>query len=157
MDVKLYNTPVEIGMRCLITLRAIGAKGADLDRIMFYDYLCLNTADLNGPESLHPPIPNRGVQVYARKELIKKGLILLLSKELVVLRPTSEGFTYAINDSGEKFLRYFQTNYFELLVERINWTQSKFQALSNIEIKQYIDMNLQNWGGEFLADKSGTE
>ncbi|HEX8609058.1 MAG TPA: ABC-three component system middle component 2 [Pedobacter sp.] len=156
MEIKLFNTPVEIGMRCLIALRAMGPAGADLERIMYYDYLSLNTADLNGPESLHPPIPNRGIQVYARKDLISKGLLLLLSKELVDLRPTASGFIYAINASGEKFLEYFQTNYFQALVARIDWTQKEFGAIPNQQIKKYIDTNLQHWGGEFLADKPAT-
>jgi len=157
MEVKLYNTPVETGMRCLIVLQAIGTPGADLERIMYYDYLSLNTADLDGPESLHAPIPNRGVQVYARKELISRGLVLLISKELVDLRVTPEGFTYTINTSGNKFLEYFQTSYFQSLVERIGWTQSRFRELTNQQIKYYIDTNLQKWGGEFLADKSDTQ
>lgn len=151
-QVKLYNTPVEIAMRCLLNLNFC-ETGTDTERLMFFDYLCLNTADVGGPASIHPPIPNRGVQIFGRKELIKKALVLLLSKELIELTANESGFNYIINQSGKKFLDFFQTEYFNELKERISWTQNYFREMSNSQMREFIDINLEKWGGEFLSDQ----
>jgi len=155
-SVRLYNTPLEIATRMLIILSATSKrKRIDMDRIMYIDYLSLNTADIGGPESLHAPIPNRGVQVYAKKDLIRKGLTILLSKELIDVYPGSQGFEYSINGSGIKFLEHFHTEYFLQLVENTKWVTNAFNDSSNVKLKNFIDTNIQNWGGElFSIEKS---
>ncbi|MGJ1233856.1 MULTISPECIES: ABC-three component system middle component 2 [Sphingobacterium] len=151
--IKLYNTPIEIAIRCLLNLN-FSDNGTDAERLMFFDYLCLNTADVGGPISIHPPIPNRGIQIFGRKELIKKALALLLSKELIDVTANDSGFNYIINQSGKKFLDYFQTQYFNELREKINWTQQYFREMSNSQMREFIDINLEKWGGEFLSDQT---
>ncbi|MDG4654747.1 ABC-three component system middle component 2 [Chryseobacterium arthrosphaerae] len=150
-NIKLYNTPLEIGLRSLIILSH--TKGdLDIEKLMYLDFMCLNTFDMGGPESLHAPIPNRGIQLFSKKELIQKGLAIMLSKELIEFKPTSgKGFMYSATEAGHLFLTYFQTKYYVKLVERSQWVISNFENYTNIELKQFIDINLQKWGGEFTT------
>jgi hypothetical protein len=149
---RVFNTPLEIGLRSLVILNSIDRKSLDPERIMFYDYLSLNTKDIGGEDSLHAPVPNRGVQVYARKDLIHKGLAIMLSKELIELHATEEGFAYTINANGVKFLEYFETEYFKLLQSRVTWVIENHGDKSNKELVAFIGANLRAWGGEFITE-----
>ena len=149
--VRIFNTPIEIGIRSLVILNEGEQDKVDIERLMYVDYLSLNTFDIGGPESLHAPIPNRGVQVYSKKEIIQKGLVLLLSKELVKLSATEDGFMYSITEAGRKFLEFFQTKYFQDLVSKVKWVNENFKEYSTTELKEYIDTNIQRWGSEFIV------
>lgn len=148
-NIRIYNTPTEIGLRLLILLNESKGSLIDIEKMMYLDFLCLHTADIGGPESLHAPIPNRGVQVFSKKELIQKGITVLLSKELIELKPTTQGFMYAVTEAGTLFLTFFQTNYFTKLVERCKWVVRTFGGYSSGQFKTFIDANLLKWGSEF--------
>ena len=150
----LYNTPVELGVRCLLTLKSNSKSEYkfDLDRLMYFDYISVFSGDLSGPTSMHAPVPNRGVQVYARRDLIKRGLALLISKELLDVSNTEDGIYYEINENGLEFLTYFDSSYFLKLVERVNWTSKEFGVQSTSQIEEYINNNLHKWGSDLVED-----
>jgi hypothetical protein len=115
---RLFNTPLEIGLRVLIMLAQTG-RPMDTEKLMYVDFLSLNTYDIGGPESIHAPTPNRGVQVYSKKALMQKGLAVMLSKELISIEPTEKGFLYSATEAGRFFLTYFQTSKSEYSSTRI--------------------------------------
>lgn len=147
---RIYNSPLELSIRTLIILKSLG-RPIDLDKLMYLDHLALNTEDIDGPPSIHAPIPHRGVQIFARKELIQKGITILLSKELVSVIASPDGIFYQINETGKKFIEYFSTEYFIELSNAIMWVAEKFNTLSTREIKEFVDENLEKWSGEFLT------
>lgn len=151
--IRLFNTPIEVALRVLIILNAANETQGycDAEKIMYLDYLCLHTSDVGGPESINASIPNRGIQVYSKKDLIRRGLLVLISKELVTLRSTQDGFIYTINEAGRAFLNLFTTKYFKDLMERAGWVFTEWGQMNNQQIKNYIDANIQKWGGEFFA------
>jgi hypothetical protein len=151
---KVFNTPLEVGLRALIILKVLD-KEADLERLMFFDYLSLNTYDIGGSESIHAPIPNRGVQVYARKDIMQKGITIFLAKELIEFMPTRDGFLYRITKAGVKFLEYFESEYFLQYVDRVMWVALKFPTQTNEQIKDFIKEHLHEWGSEFLITDFG--
>lgn len=152
--IQLFNTPVEIGIRSLIILKAIGSKGSDIDKLMYLDHLSLNTHDIGGEASIHAPIPNRGVQVYARKAIMSKGILILLSKGLIELNATKEGFIYVINNVGVRFLEYFDSEYYKILTSRITWVVNRFGNFTNKEIESVLKEKLGEWGSELIWSKS---
>lgn len=154
IDYKIFNTPLEIGLRVLAILNSHSSNSMDVERLMYFDYLSLNTGDIGGEESLHAPVPNRGVQVFARKDLIQRGIAILLSKELIDVQATKFGFNYTVNKNGEKFLSYFDSEYYQLLVTRIAWVVKNFAGFSNEELRGFIREKLQEWGGDFLTDST---
>lgn len=150
---RLYNSPLELGIRCLIILDFLN-KQTEIETLMYLDYLSLNTKDIDGPESLHAPIPHRGVQVYARKEILSKGIIILISKQLIDIVPTNKGICYQINETGNKFLEFFTSEYFEELKSRVKWVVEKFYTFSNTELNEFVNIRLEKWGGEFLSNQT---
>lgn len=149
--IRLFNTPLEIGFRVLIILRQFDNRTLDLEQLMYLDYLCLNTEDVGGPSSIGAPIPNRGVQVFARKELIQQGLTILLSKELIEFINDSDGFSYVISLAGKEFLKLFSTDYFTSLSQRSSWVFENFGKMKVSELRKFMNENISNWGGEFIS------
>jgi hypothetical protein len=147
---RLYNSPLELGIRSLLILDCLN-KQTEIETLMFLDYLSLNTKDIGGPDSLHAPIPHRGVQVYARKEILSKGIIILISKQLIDIVPTNKGICYQINKTGNKFLEFFTSEYFEELKSRVKWVVEKFNTFSNAELNEFVNSRLDKWGGEFVS------
>ena len=140
-------------MRCLsIINHSEGEKGLDIERLMYLDYLCLNTKDIGGESSLHAPIPNRGVQIYSRKKLIMNGLKILASKELVEVNLSESGIYYKSNENTAKFLSYFESNYYKKLDSRTAWTVEKFKNSDNKALQRFIENNLHKWGSDLIED-----
>ena len=53
------NSPLEVGIRVLMLLAEAFPAGLDLNDLVLLDHGLLHSADLGGPESLHPPLPIR--------------------------------------------------------------------------------------------------
>ncbi len=150
-QVRLYNSPLELGMRALIILRHHSAM-IDLDKLMYLDHLALHTEDIGGPPSLNAPIPNREVQIFARKQLLQQGLTILLSKQLISVITSSDGIGYAINKTGQKFLEYFTSDYFINLNSTVQWVTERFQQLSTQRLGAFINTQLGLMSSEFLNE-----
>ena len=56
-DVTLFNSALETGVRALVILVANFPAALDLQRLVDFDYLVVHSGDVDGPESLHPPLP----------------------------------------------------------------------------------------------------
>lgn len=151
---KVYNGVIEIGTRALIILSHSSKPYKSIDEIMIIDHLALNTFDVGGPVSLHAPIPNRGVQVYSKKQIMDKSIQLLLSKELISITATSNGFKYLINESGKKYLTFFESNYFHLLNERVKWVIENYGQMNEVQLKSIVNKNLPKWGEEFMSKEN---
>lgn len=153
MKNSIYNNPLEIGIRCLVIINNNNLnEGLDIERLMYLDYLCLNTNDLGGESSLHAPVPKRGVQVFARKELILKGLKILASKELLEVALSKNGIFYKSNRNTSLFLNYFHSEYFHRLKDRVIWTMGKFEEYNNEALNHFINNHLHEWGSDMLQD-----
>ncbi|MGL5824044.1 MAG: ABC-three component system middle component 2, partial [Nocardioides sp.] len=53
------NGPLEVAVRVLMVLVEAFPEHLDLNRLVLLDHGLLHSADLGGPESLHPPVPIR--------------------------------------------------------------------------------------------------
>src|SRR4051794_18613760 len=78
-----FNSPLETGVRALTILEAAFPNSCDLQRLVELDYLVVHSGDVGGPESLHAPLPLRAGELLVRRELIEKGLLLMMSRGLV--------------------------------------------------------------------------
>lgn len=149
---KVYNSNFEIAIRILVILLNLPFKQASTYKLMVLDHMSLNTYDVGGPASLHAPIPNRGVQIYSRKEILNESIKLLISKDLIIINPNKNGLLYEITENGINYLTYFESKYFNQLKEKVEWTSEKFGKLSDGDLKTYVNQNLSKWGEEFMTD-----
>jgi hypothetical protein len=149
---KVYNSNFEIAIRILVILLNLPLKRSSTYKLMVLDHISLNTYDVGGPASLHAPIPNRGVQIYSRKEILNESIKLLISKDLINIIPSKFGLLYEITENGINYLNYFESKYFNQLKEKVEWTTNKFENFSEGDLKTYVNQNLSKWGEEFMTD-----
>lgn len=151
---RLYNSTIEVAVRIILILEKSKNHLCSKEKLLALDHFALNTFDLGGPTSLHAPIPNRGVQILAKKPILDKALIFLISKDLILCEATRNGFYYRANQNATLYLKYFETEYFNLLQTRVNWVVKKFSSYSEVELNSYVKNNIDNWGEEIMPKEN---
>ncbi|HEY0017995.1 MAG TPA: ABC-three component system middle component 2 [Longimicrobium sp.] len=147
----LFSTPLELGLRALFLL-ALLPKPVDLQRLVIFDYLLVHSADAGGPESLHPATPHRSGEILVKRDLLRLGLRLMTSRDLVAADFSPEGIRYGATDLTQIFVGYFEGGYTNQLLDRARWVVEKFGAMSDQALSQYVSVHLREWGGEFLTE-----
>ncbi|HZW40400.1 MAG TPA: ABC-three component system middle component 2 [Ignavibacteriaceae bacterium] len=152
-NVNVFNTPLEVGLRLLYVLNALKPSTCDLQRLIFYDYILLHSSDIpEGPKSIHPNVPFRSTEILVKRELVKKGLTLMHSKQLVKVLFDSKGILYVASDITGAFLNYINSEYANKLKLVAHWLVNKFESYSDKDLSQYIKNNMDVWGGEFSKE-----
>jgi hypothetical protein len=150
---RLFNTPLESGLRSLFLLAAVRPGACDLQRMVVYDYLLVHSDDVDdGPPALHPRTPHRSGELLVRRNLVEQGLRLLICKGLVEKAFTQAGIVYSATELAEKFLTYLQSPYAGRCEEISRWIAVRFQPFSDEELNHFINDNLGRWGAEFTSD-----
>jgi len=152
-NTTVFNSPLEIGLRMLYILSELYPNGCDLQRLVYYDYILVHSSDVpNGPESIHPSIPHRSTEILVKRELVKKGLTLMNSKELVTSIFDSSGILYSATELTKPFLEYNNSEYALNLKSVANWLVKAFASYSDETLSLFIKNNLDIWGGEFSKE-----
>lgn len=150
MQNYIFNSPLELGLR-LLFIFAKTSINMDLQRLVYYNYLLIHSADvLDGPLSIHPELPLRSCELMVNRTVLKKSLTLLVSKNLVdVTYSEKEGIIYSQNSNTEEFVNYFQSNYSKMLRERAQWLCDSFDKFTGGQVADLVETNLGKWGSEF--------
>lgn len=149
-----FNSPLECGLRALVLLQAAQPVACDLQRLVFYDYLLVHSADVpEGPESIHPPTPLRSGEALVRRHWIERGLLLMISRELVLRTFSAQGILYQASPLAGAFLGYMEEPYTKRLQERAAWVIQRFGVYSDHELLEFFKANLDRWGGEFIREE----
>lgn len=152
-DIRLFNTPIEFGLRSLFVLNCIAPKSYDLQRLIYYDYLILHTSDIDPKQpSLHPSYPHRSAEILVKRERLRNGLLIMKSRQLIDIKFDGAGITYTANKLTEKFLQYLNSDYAEHLKFCVTWVVQNFEDYSNEQLDQYMNRNLERWGNEFSRE-----
>jgi len=144
-----FNTPLETGIRSLAILTAIFPRSLDLQYLVFFDYLTVHSGDVEGPESLHAPLPMRSGELIVRRELIERGLFLMMSRGLVHRLSESTGFHYAVTDTAGAFLSMLSSQYISKLKERAEWVTETFGEATPEELKTVERQFFHAWSMQF--------
>ena len=123
-----FNGPLEAGIRAVSILGAAYPQSYDLQRLVAFDYLLVHTADVGGPESLHPPTPMHSAELLVRRKLVENALLLMMTRELVQREVTLEGIKYIAGENAATFLNSLSSAYLRAHTERADWLVS---ALGN--------------------------
>lgn len=154
---RLFNSPLEVGLRTLIVLTEVG-QSCDLQRLTIYDYLLLHSGDLkDGPESLHPPSPFRTGELLVKRVIIEKGLSLLCTKGLVGRSFDETGIKYSATEVAKPFLDYFDSNYAKRARSIATWIGATFQNLQDQELQTVIGRQFGQWDSEFVGETMAEE
>jgi hypothetical protein len=147
---RLFNTPLECGLRLLFVLHACKPQKLDLQRLITYDYLLVHSGDVEESQgSLHPAVPFRGSEWLVKRDLIRNSLDLMFARELIDKRLESKGIFYAASELTAKFIHLLKSSYAQNLVSRAQWLAERFGATSDEELERYMTLNVGKWGAEF--------
>ncbi|QEH69964.1 ABC-three component system middle component 2 [Cellulosilyticum sp. WCF-2] len=146
---QIFNSPEEIGVRILFILD-ICQKRMSKQRIMYYDYFSLHLNDLDRSiESLHPDNPNHSSEIAIRREVISRGLELMITKGLADVKYSKTGIYYCSNKLTHLFLDLFCLDYVKKLKIDIATVNQFFFQYTDRQIYKYINNNMGKWIGEF--------
>jgi hypothetical protein len=147
--VQTFNSPIETGMRALILLATAYPVQFDLQRLLEYDYMMVHTGDVDGPPSIHPALPLRSGELLVRRQLIERGLMLMISRGLVSRHATENGFMYQAEDDAGPFLDSLNAEYLNDLKNRAEWVVDRFRDMSDQEIRFMLTRVYDQWSREF--------
>ena len=149
--IQTFNSPIETGVRALILLAESYPEQLDLQRILELDYIMVHTGDVDGPPSIHPALPLRSGELLVRRQLIERGLILLISRGLISRHATPNGFMYRAEDDAGPFIDTLSAEYLTDLQNRAVWVVDRFSEMSDQDIRIMLSSVYDQWSREFQA------
>jgi hypothetical protein len=148
----LFNSPLEVGMRTLIVLAEVN-DWCDVQRLTIYDYFLVHSSDISeGPESLHPASPYRSGELAVKREVIQKGLHLLMSKGLIESSFDDYGIRFKAKEVARPFLNYFESPYAKKARDIAAWIGVEFQQMSDEKLQTIVSEKIGRWGSEFINE-----
>jgi hypothetical protein len=146
-----FNSPFELGLRMVYLLQALSPQGADLQKLVLLDYAIVYSADLDGPSSLHTPVPFRGAELLSRRELIEQGLYLMSTRGLVTATWSEYGITYFAGETARTLTTTLTSGYLRSLESRCAWAAEQFANAESQELTAEFAASGHLWGAELEA------
>jgi hypothetical protein len=144
-----FNSPLEAGIRAVAILGAAYPQSYDLQRLVAFDYLLVHTADVGGPDNLHPPTPMRSAELLVRRKVVEQALLLMMTRDLIVREVTSEGIKYIAGENATTFLSSVSSLYLLALRERAVWIIEVLGKHSEEQFKGVMRRFFDTWVEEF--------
>lgn len=144
-----FNGPLEAGIRAVSILGAAYPQSYDLQRLVAFDYLLVHTADVGGPESLHPPTPMHSAELLVRRKLVENALLLMMTRALVQREVTSEGIKYIAGEYAATFLNSLSSTYLHALKDRADWLVGALGSHTDQDFKGVMRRFFDDWVEEF--------
>lgn len=144
-----FNGPLEAGIRAVAILGAAYPQSYDLQRLVAFDYLLVHTADVGGPNNLHPPTPMQSAEFLVRRKLVEQALLLMMTRNLVEREVTPDGIKYAAGENTTTFLSSVSSHYLLALKERAFWLVNMLGNYTDEEFKGVMRRFFDKWVEEF--------
>ena len=110
---SMFNTSFEMQLRILLILSETTDTPMSADMIMVIDFLTVYGAEFGICEAnMHGESRYKYSEIASRCELVQKALRELVQKSLVEVK-LSQGFQYAITDSGFEYIFELESRYAE--------------------------------------------
>jgi hypothetical protein len=153
----VFNSPFELGIRMVYLLQSLAPHGADLQKLVLLDYAIVYSADLNGPTSLHTPVPFRGAELLSRRELIEQGLYLMSTRDLVTASWNDDGITYHVGEASRSMTTSLTSDYLRKLEIRCDWVAEHFGSIDSAALTKQFAESGHLWGAELESVATGVE
>ncbi|UUO01685.1 hypothetical protein M4D79_25490 [Mycolicibacterium novocastrense] len=147
--IQPLNSPVEVAIRVLVLINACYPDHLDVNRLVLFDYTLLHSADLGGPESIHPAIPGRTGEMGIKRTLIEQGLSILTRAGLVDVFVANDGIMYGASEDAPGFVATMDSEYFRKLTERAEWVTREFADSDDASIRTRLATIFSAWSEEF--------
>jgi hypothetical protein len=147
--VKPLNSSLEVGLRVLFLLAEAHPMQFDLSRLVLLDYALLHSGDLDGPASVHPPVPLRQGELGVKRRLLNEGLEVLLRTGLAEMSLSDSGLLFGASESAPGFLALLQREYARALRARASWVIQRFGDLPEDRLRIEMRRIQGAWSEEF--------
>jgi hypothetical protein len=144
-----FNSPLEAGIRAVSILGAAYPRSYDLQRLVALDYLLVHTADVGGPESLHPPTPMQSAELLVRRKLVEQALLLMMTRNLVHREVTPDGIKYSAGENAATFTGSVTSAYLRELKDRATWLIGALGDHTDQEFRTVMRKFFDHWVQEF--------
>lgn len=151
------NSPLELGLRTLVVLTAAFPRTFDLNRLVLLDYCLLHSADLEGPPSVLPAVPNRSGELGLKRTVLDHGIQLMARAGMVDLVTTAEGMTYRAGEEAAPFLRLLDSPLLGALGEVASWAVDEFSDLNTDQVRNRLRTVSDGWATEFAWEPTDEE
>lgn len=146
---RLFNSPLEAGIRAVVVLEHVRPAMVDLSTAVLLDHAVVHTADLGGPASLHPNLPGRSGEILVRRRLVEAGLALMQRCHLVDVEHAGEGVLYGASVEAAAYVELLETSYSVSLRNRACWVSDLYRERSDSGFRAYLREHIGDWGGAF--------
>lgn len=152
-----FNSPLEAGVRAVGILLPAYPQAYDLQRLVAFDYLVVHTGDIGGPKSLHPQLPLRSAELLVRRNLVERGLLLMMSQGLVERIVDTNGISYRAGELADTFMATLTSPYLIALRARGDWVVNTFGNMDDDTLRQTMSRFFGEWIEEFQATQRSME
>jgi hypothetical protein len=155
----LFNSALETGVRALVILNAIFPRTLDLAQLTWLDHLVVHTADVGGPQSLHPELPQRTGELLVRRRVVEEGIQLMRRLHMINSIADEKGIVYQASDEAAALVDTMHTPYALELKLRAEWLAEKLEEFTSEQFAELISDKIGRWAVEFqgeTAAKSAT-
>jgi hypothetical protein len=149
--VTTFNSPLEAGIRTVAILVPAHPRALDVQRLVAFDYIAVHSGDIGGPESLHPQLPHRTAELLVRRNIIERGVHLMIHRGLVERLADANGISYRAGELAETFLSALAAPYAMALRERCEWVIRTFGDISEDTLREKMGQFFGRWIEEFQA------
>jgi hypothetical protein len=146
---KLFNSPLEAGIRAVVVLEKLRPEAADLAEMVLLDHVVVHTADIGGPPSLHPDLSDRKGELLVRRRLVETSLDLMRRCHLVDQEITDEGVLYRASDEAAGYIELLETSYSLKLKDCADWIALQVRSTGKNQFKNFVRTRIGDWTEAF--------
>jgi hypothetical protein len=150
----LFNSALERGIRSLVVLDACHPELFDLGQLTWLTFLVVHSGDIGGPESLHPPLPDRGGELLVSRSIVDAGLQMLRRLHYVTLSIDPTGVRYQASDSARPFVELLSAPYSVALRERAKWLSLLVQEAGIETLRDRLIERIGRWPAELTVNST---
>lgn len=137
---KLFNSPFDAGLRCLLLLSCISPNAATIDRISAYDFITIYSKDFDiSHNNLHGDSTFNFSELASKRASCNDGIKEFILAGLVSINRTKKVFTYNINHRGRKYVESLSSDYATQYYSIAKKVHTKFSGVSDEEILNFIN------------------
>lgn len=148
----LFNSQLETGTRAVVVLNAAYPSALDIVRLTWFDHLIVHTADIGGPESLHPSLPERVGELLVRRRLVEESVKLMRRLHLVENVADVNGITYRASEDAPSFVGLMRSRYAVDLKERAKWLVEELGEIDQAQLAARVMGQIDHWALDFQGD-----
>jgi hypothetical protein len=149
---ELFNSALETGVRAVVILDAMFPRAFDVGHLTWCDHLVVHTADIGGPESLHPDIPQRTGELLVRRRLVEAGVSLMRRLHMIDAEVGDTGIRFRASEESSAFVEALRSEYATQLRQRAAWLASYLSEHSDDQLATLISDRIGRWAVEFQGE-----